>query len=404
MLWKISARLRQERMRPLWIAALTAGVLAATPARADELRVGMSGALTGPAAALGLGMKSGIEAYFAQVNAAGGVNGRTLRLIARDDGYEPARAGANMHALIDEDKVFAVLGNPGTPTAAVSVPIANKKHIPFVGAFTGAGLLRKTPPDRYVINFRASYAQETAEMVRGITELGIKPEEIAFFTQNDAYGDAGYNGGVAALKKLGYADAERLPHGRYPRNTVDVEGAVARLLDPTLHPRAVIMIGAYKPCAKFIRLARRHGLRALFINVSFVIGDSLLRELAADAEGVVVTQVVPPIDADVPAVREYRDAVTAADRSFVSLEGFLAARAFVEGLRRAGAAPTPDGFIDALEAAGPMDLGLGEPVEVNKTRHQLSNRVWPTIIEGGKFRLLEQWKAAGRALVPGGLR
>lgn len=398
MLSKKPAGLRPERMRPWWIVALSIGLAAATPVHAEELKVGMSGALTGPAAALGLGMKSGIEAYFAQVNAAGGVHGRALRLIALDDGYEPSRAATNMHKLIDDDKVFAVLGNPGTPTAAVSVPIANRKHIPFFGAFTGAGLLRKTPPDRYVINFRASYAQETAEMVRGITELGIRPDEIAFFTQNDAYGDAGYSGGIAALQKLGYADADRLPHVRYPRNTVDVENAVARLLDPTLHPRAIIMIGAYKPCAKFIRLAKRHGLRTLFVNVSFVIGDSLLRELAGDAEGVVVTQVVPPIDSDVAAVREYRDAVAAGERSFVSLEGFLAARAFVEGLRRAGAGPTPESFIDALEAAGPMDLGLGEPLEVNKTRHQLSNHVWPMVVEGGKFHLLRPWKTAARAV------
>jgi ABC-type branched-subunit amino acid transport system substrate-binding protein len=268
------------------------------------------------------------------------------------------------------------------------VPIANSKHIPFFGAFTGAGLLRKTPPDRYVINFRASYAQETAEMVRGITELGIHPEEIAFFTQNDAYGDAGYNGGIAALNKLGYADAERLPHARYPRNTVDVEGAVARLLDPTLRPRAIIMIGAYKPCAKFIRLAKRNGMHALFVNVSFVIGDSLLRELGDDADGVVVTQVVPPVDAEVAAVREYRDAVPVAARGFVSLEG----------LRRAGPGATPDAFIDALEGAGPMDLGLGEPLELSKTRHQLSNRVWPMIVERGHFRLLDHWKAAAPSL------
>jgi branched-chain amino acid transport system substrate-binding protein len=387
-----------------WFAVLVAVMAssAAVPAHADELRVGMSGALTGPAGALGQGMKSGIAAYFARVNAEGGVHGRTLRFIALDDGYEPSRAASNMHKLVDEDKVFAVLGNPGTPTAAVSVPIANSKHIPFFGAFTGAGLLRKNPPDRYVINFRASYSQETAEMVRGITALGIRPEEIAFFTQNDAYGDAGYSGGIAALKKIGYAEAERLPHARYPRNTVDVEGAVARLLDPTLRPRAIIMIGAYKPCAKFIRLAKRHGMRALFVNVSFVIGDSLLRELGGDAEGVVVTQVVPPVDSDVAAVREYRDAMPAHERSFVSLEGFLAARAFVEGLRRAGPDATPERFIDALEGAGPMDLGLGETVEVSKTRHQLSNRVWPTIIEGGRFRLLGRWSDAARAL--GGVR
>jgi ABC-type branched-subunit amino acid transport system substrate-binding protein len=378
------------------VAILSAS--AARSAHADDLNIGMSGALSGPAAALGQGMKSGIAAYFARVNAAGGVHGRTLRLIALDDGYEPSRAAANMHKLIDEHKVFAVLGNPGTPTAAVSVPIANSKHVPFFGAFTGAGLLRKTPPDRYIINFRASYAQETAEMVRGITELGIRPDEIAFFTQNDAYGDAGYNGGIAALSKLGYAGAERLPHARYPRNTVDVEGAVARLLDPTLHPRAIIMIGAYKPCAKFIQLARRHGLHALFINVSFVIGDSLLRELGPAADGVIVTQVVPPVDSELPAVREYRDVVPVAERSFVSLEGFLAARAFVEGLRRAGPGATSETFIDALEGAGPIDLGLGEPLELSKTRHQLSNHVWPTLVEGGRFRLLDHWTSVAGAL------
>jgi ABC-type branched-subunit amino acid transport system substrate-binding protein len=378
------------------IAAATAAI--ARPADADDLRIGMSGALTGPAAALGQGMKRGIEAYFAQINAAGGIHGRNLRLVALDDGYEPSRAASNMRTLIDSEHVFAVLGNPGTPTAAVSVPIANAKRVPLFGAFTGAGILRRTPPDRYVINFRASYSQETAEMVRGITELGILPQEIAFFTQNDAYGDAGYNGGLAALKQLGYAAADQLPHARYPRNTVDVEGAVARLLDPVLRPRAIIMIGAYKPCAKFIRLAKHNGLRALFVNVSFVIGDSLVKELGSDADGVIVTQVVPPIDSDAAAVREYRDAVPVGERGFVSLEGFLAARAFVEGLRRAGPGATAERFIDALETAGPIDLGLGELVELSKTRHQLSTRVWPTIVERGQFRLLGRWRDAARAL------
>ena len=398
----MAGRKSSERATLILVLSVAVAVTGRARAEADELKVGLSGAMTGPAAALGLGMKRGIEAYFERVNAAGGVHGRRLRLVALDDGYEPARAASNMRALIDDEKVFAVLGNPGTPTAAVSVPIANAKHVPLFGAFTGAGLLRKTPPDRYVINFRASYAQETAEMVRGIAELGIPPDEIAFFTQNDAYGDAGYSGGIAALHALGYAGAERLPHARYPRNTVDVEGAVARLLDPTVKPRAIIMIGAYKPCAKLIRLAKRNGLRALFVNVSFVIGDSLVKELGPDADGVVVTQVVPPLDADAAAVREYREAVPAAERGFVSLEGFLAARAFVEGVRRAGMGATPDGFIDALEAAGPLDLGLGggpgETLEITKARHQLSNRVWPTIIEHGEFHLLARWKDAARAL------
>jgi len=391
----VGFRLRSGAVRIFLPLAFVAA--AATAASADEIKVGMSGALTGPAQALGKGMKAGIEAYFARVNAAGGVAGKTLRLVALDDGYEPRNAGANMHKLIDEEKVFAVLGNPGTPTAAVSVPIANEKHVPFFGAFTGAGLLRKTPPDRWVINFRASYAQETKEMVRGLTkDLGIKPEEIAFFTQNDAYGDAGYAGGIAALKEIGYADAERLPHARYARNTVDVENAVATLVDPTIHPRAVIMIGAYKPCAKFIKLSHRYGVKALFVNVSFVIGESLRAELGEAAEGVVVTQVVPPVDADLPAVREYRESIAEADMGFVSLEGYLAARAFVEGLRRAGANANADAFIDALETAGPLDLGLGQPLEVTHARHQLSNQVWPTVVDHGHFRAFRNWSEVAR--------
>ncbi|HEY0195263.1 MAG TPA: ABC transporter substrate-binding protein, partial [Kofleriaceae bacterium] len=336
-------------------AALVALMVARTAAAAPpELAVGMSGAMSGPSAQLGLGMKRGIEACFAAVNKAGGVAGQTLRLIALDDGYEPARAAANMHTLIDTDHVFALLGNVGSPTAAVAVPIATAHHIPYFAPLSGAGLLRKTPPDRYVINFRAGYAQETAEIVRGITELGIKPDDLAFFTQNDAYGDAAYSAALAALQKLGYRGAEQLPHARYPRNTVDVEGAVATMLDPAHHPRAILMAGAYKPTAKFIRLLRSYGVRPLFISVSFVIGDALLRELGDDAQGVIVTQVVPPIDADLPAVQAYRDAVPAGDRGPISLEGFLAARAFVEGLRRAGPGATADQLIDALEAAGPL--------------------------------------------------
>jgi ABC-type branched-subunit amino acid transport system substrate-binding protein len=368
------------------------------PAFADEIKIGMSGALSGPAQALGLGMKAGIEAYFARVNANGGIAGRTLRLIALDDGYEPARAGANVRELIDEEKVFAILGNPGTPTAAVAVPIANERRVPFFGAFTGAGLLRKEPPDRYVLNFRASYAQETMEMVRGLVkEVGIRPDEIAFMTQDDADGDAGYAGGIAALKAIGYDDAERLPHARYPRNTVDVEDAAARLLDPAIRPRAVIMIGAYKPCAKFIRLARKHGLQALFVNVSFVIGDSLRAELGDDAEGVIVTQVVPPVDSDLPAVREYRESIRPEGVGVVSLEGFLAARAFVEGLRR-DKRGSAEGFIDALESAGPLDLGLGSDLEFTAERHQLSNQLWPTVIRKNGFEVMTSWKAAARGL------
>jgi ABC-type branched-subunit amino acid transport system substrate-binding protein len=391
---------RATAIRASFLVLFSVGPARAAPARADDvIRVGMSAALSGPAQALGLGMKAGIEAYFRSVNRAGGVQGRRLELIARDDAYEPGRTGPIVRELIDVEQVFAILGNPGTPTAAVTVPIANSQHVPFVAPFTGAGLLRRTPPDRYVFNLRASYAQETAEMVRGlITEAGIRPDEIVFFTQNDAYGDAGYAGAVAALRAAGYRQAAELPHGRYQRNTLDVEGALARLLDPSLHPRAVIMIGAYAPCAKFISLARREGMHALFVNVSFVLGDMLNRELGAAGEGVVVTQVVPPLDAPLPVLKEYQAEVPAGEASFVSLEGFLAAKVFVQGLLRAGPGATREQFIDALEAGSPLELGIGPLTPLSKARHQISDRVWPTVLHGGRFHAITSWsELRGRA-------
>jgi ABC-type branched-subunit amino acid transport system substrate-binding protein len=361
-------------------------------ADAGEIKVGMSGALSGPAQALGQGIKAGIETYFRLANSAGGVHGRTLRLLTQDDAYEPGRAGPNVRDLIDRENVFAIVGNPGTPTAAVTIPIVNAKHVPFVGPFTGAGILRKTPPDRYVFNFRASYAQETAEMVRGlVTEAGIRPQDIAFFTQNDAYGDAGYTGAIAALKARGYAKAEELPHARYARNTLDVEGALARLLDPSIHPRAVIMIGAYRPCAKFITLARKAGMKAIFANVSFVLGEALDQALGSAAEGVVVTQVVPPLDSDLPALAEYRAVIPKSEASFVSLEGFLAAKVFVAALRKAGPGATREQLVDALEAGGAMDLGIGPLPPLSATRHQVSDYVWPTVIRNHHFRAFKSW-------------
>lgn len=379
-------------MRPLTLL-LTLAALTAT-AQAPTWKLGMSTVLSGPSQALGQHMKHGVEAYFAWKNAAGGVHGRPLELVALDDGYEPARAASNMRTLIDQHQVFSVIGNVRTPTAAVTVPIANEKQVPLFGAFTGAGLLRKSPPDRYVVNFRASYAEETAEMVRGlVTELGIAPAQLAFFTQNDAYGDAGFNGAVQALKALGYADAARLPHGRYPRNTVDVEDAVSRLIDPRVRPRAVIMVGAYKPCAKFIKLARQRGLDALFVNVSFVGSEALLRELGPEGDGVVVTQVVPLLDRSTALVKEFEAAVAPDARNFISLEGFAAARAFTVILEATGPQATRETFLDTLERGVPVDLGFGAPVALSPKDHQLSHRVWPTVIRRQRFVPVEQWRS-----------
>ncbi|MFH1531034.1 MAG: ABC transporter substrate-binding protein [Pseudomonadota bacterium] len=367
--------------------ALALGLSVFVPAelRAEELKVGMSTALTGPASALGKGMVDGIQAVFDKVNKAGGVNGNTLKLVTLDDGYEPARCAPHMRTLIDTQKVLAVLGNVGTPTAIVSVPIAIEGKTPLFGAFTGAGVLRKSPPDRYIINYRASYEEETAAMVKGFLSAGIKAQEIAFFTQNDGYGDSGYEGAIKALLPH-YADARKLAHGRYTRNTVNVEDALATIAEAS--PKAIIMVGAYKPCAKFIKMAREFFPDAVFANVSFVGSMALLNELGADAEGVIVTQVVPHFEADLSGVKQFREDMKAfggRTPSFVSLEGYLVGTLFVEALKKAGKAPSRESLVDAFEALKDFDLGIGLKVSYSKQDHQASHTVWPTIIHGGKY-------------------
>lgn len=378
----------------LFVVALVAwsAPAAAQDAEGEAIRVGMSTALSGPAAALGTGVRDGVQAYFRYVNANGGVNGRPLELIALDDGYEPARTGPNMRALVDEHEVFAVIGNVGTPTASVAVPIANELQVPLFGAFTGAGLLRNTPPDRWIVNYRASYAQETAAMVRGLVDdLGIAPDQIAFFTQNDAYGMAGYTGGMRALEAIGFEGGDELPHGRYPRNTTHVEAGLAEIMDPRHDVRAVIMVGAYRPCGRFIELARQHGLDAIFLNVSFVGSAALAAQLGEAGDGVVVTQVVPHYAEELPGVAHYRQLFSEDEWSFVSLEGYLIARAFVDGLRHVEGELTRDAFIDTLDSGVALDLGLAAPLSLSEDDHQLSDTVWPTVIRAGSYDSLASW-------------
>ncbi|MCG8608971.1 MAG: ABC transporter substrate-binding protein [Pseudomonadales bacterium] len=365
---------------------------------ANEIVVGMSTALSGPASQLGLGVKQGVEALFNRVNNAGGVQGKKLKLEALDDGYEPAKAAPNMRTLIEQNNVLAVIGNVGTPTAIVTVPIANENKTLLFGAFTGAGVLRKSPPDRYVINYRASYAEETSAMIEGLLSAGIKPEEIAFFTQNDGYGDAGYQGAAQALKRQGYSTPENLAHGRYTRNTLNVEDALSAMFDAKTDPRAFIMVGAYGPCAKFITLAKEEFPDAIFLNVSFVGSEALKTALGQKADGVIVTQVVPHYDSDHALVQQYRKDLVNLDRqaqpSFVSLEGYVAAAIFTKALASATLPIDRESIIDSLEQLAQFDLGLGSSLSLGTGDHQASNTIWPTIIQNGQFVPLNSWSDA----------
>ncbi len=222
-----------------------------------------------------------------------------------------------MLQLIEKDNVLAIIGNVGTPTAIVAVPLANDQKTLLFAAFSGGPILRNDPPDRYVINFRAGYAEETTAMIDALIDVaGLKPEEIAFFTQRDEYDDVGFAVGMVALQRHGLKDPKTVLHVGYVGNTLAVESAVADLLRRKNRPRAVVMIGAYAPCAKFIRLCRASDLNPLFLNVSFVGGNSLADALGKTDAHIIVTQVVPfPSDESVPIVREYQADLKAIDPS-----------------------------------------------------------------------------------------
>jgi branched-chain amino acid transport system substrate-binding protein len=355
----------------------------------NSLVLGMSTALSGPAARLGLQMRAGVLAALHEANEKGGVKGRPLCLIALDDGYEPQQTVPNMRSLIDEHEVLAVIGNVGTPTAVAAIPIATRSRTPFFGAYTGAGVLRKNPPDRYVINYRASYAEETAAMVEALLAHGrLQPEEIAFFTQRDAYGDAGFIGAMAALKKHGLKDERLIAHGRYERNTLAVENGLADILLAEPAPKAVIMVGAYAPCGAFVKLARDNGLDALFLTVSFIGGEPLAEELGRDGDGIIITQVVPHYETDLPVVGDFNRALAAWNAevlpSFGALEGYVATRILLRALLSVAAPPSREAIANALEGLDEFDIGLGETLRLSEEERQFSHRVWPTIIRDSK--------------------
>lgn len=335
-------------------AAATALVAAPSiRAQSGRLVLGQSAAFTGPAAQLGIQMNAGARLVFDAVNAAGGVNGQRIELRTLDDQYEPAKCAANTDTLI-RDEVFALFGYVGTPTTLAALPKVNEARIPLFAPFTGAMGLRE-PFSRNVFHVRASYHDETALIVKQLTSLGLK--KIAVFRQNDSYGQAGLDGVLAALKPLGL---DPVAVGLVERNTVDVAAAVAAIVPK--QPDAVVQISAYKSCAAFIRAARKAGYGGTFYNVSFVGTQALADELGKEGRGIVISQVMPfPFSTTTPISREYLDAVKAAGpgatANYSSMEGFIAAKVFVEGLRRAGKGASREALVSGLESISRWDLG-----------------------------------------------
>nr|MDE0502122.1 ABC transporter substrate-binding protein [bacterium] len=345
----------------------------------DRILFGQSAAFSGPAQELGTNMRYGIRAAFAEVNEKGGVHGRLLELVTLDDAYEPEAAITNSQALIYDNGVFALIGAVGTPTSRSATPVAKEAGVPYIAPFTGAGFLRDAVELGNVVNLRASYNQETEEMVKRLIEdLGITRISVLF--QDDSFGRAGYNGVLAALDRR---DMELTAVGSYTRNTTAIKTA---MLDIKLNnPEAVIIVGAYEPAAAMISWSKFINFNPVFINISFVGSNALAQKLGAYGVGVFVTQVVPfPTDDSVPVVAEYLAALeTYAPRAvpgFVSLEGYLAGRLAIAVLERCGPDVSRDCFTGALQSRETeIDLN-GFALRYGENDNQGSDSVFWTVL------------------------
>jgi branched-chain amino acid transport system substrate-binding protein len=391
---------------PATMAAVTPTVTQAVPlsggnvrgVNANEIRFGIVAPFSGSARELGRQMKLGIDTAFNRINDLGGIDGRSLRLVAADDGYEPSRTLDAMKQLYDKEQVFGFVGNVGTPTAQVAIPYALEHRALFFGAFTGSGILRNDPPDRYVFNYRASYAEETDAVVRYLIKIRrLQPRQIAVFAQQDSYGDAGFAGVAKAFRALGVSDTAILRLG-YKRNTVDVEDAVNQLKAQKLGIRAIVMVATYRAAAKFIEKTKDQYPGMIYSNVSFVGSTALADELmllgSRYASGVIVTQVVPAVSGYSSSVLEYKNALAkyfpGEAPDYVSLEGYIAANVLIQALTKVGPQLDTEKLIDTLENMRSIDLGLGTSLNFGRAEHQASHKIWGTAIDdNGKYAPIE---------------
>ncbi len=366
------------------VASLTAGAAAAEDGvTKDKIVFGQVAALEGPARALGLGMRQGLLAAFDEANRAGGVSGRKLELKSVDDSYEPEKTIEAIKKLIGQEKVFALVGPVGTPTSKAGQPIATDAKVPFIGPFTGAEFLR-TPYNRYVVNVRGSYFQETEAWIEHLTkDLGIG--RIAILYQDDTFGLAGLDGVKRAMSKRNMSLAAE---GTFKRNTTAIKSALLEIMKA--NPDAVVTVGPYKPIAEFIKLARQMKLDAVFVAISFVGSDALAQEMGDKGAGVIISQVVPfPWDKSLPVVASYQAAIAAVDAGanpgFVSLEGYLVGRVVVEALKRIPGEPTREALLNAIGKA-PFDLG-GLKLSYGPANNQGMDQVFFTILQpDGSFK------------------
>ena len=359
-----------------------------------EIRFGLIAPFSGANKEFGRQLAIGVETAFNAANEGGGIGAYRLKLVTADDGYEPARTPALVQRMAEKDIVVGFIGNFGTPTAAAVLPWVLDHKLLFFGPYTGSNLVRAVPPDRYVFNYRPSYAEETEAVVRYlVTVRGLKPRDIAVFAQDDPFGEAGYEGVVRALRGIQGRYEPPPQKLTYKRNTIDVAGAVAALRARKSPPKAIVMVALYRPATEFIKLTRPFYPQMIYTNVSAVGATALAEELTLAGPklgtGVLVTQVVPPVGGYSKTVLDFKALLAkyfpGEQPDYVSLEAYIDAKIVIEAVRRIatmpGAKVDGDRLADALEAIGEFDLGLGTPLKLGASEHQASHMIWGTQLD-----------------------
>ncbi len=367
MLWAILLAGPQAQAQPL--PGLTATTLV----------IGQSAPLTGANAELGNDIRNGALAYFARVNAAGGVHGRRIELLTLDDANQVPRAEANTKQLVEETGVFALFGYASATLSRPALPIVARHGVPFLAPFTGADPMRVF--NKHVYNMRGSYADELEKVVEHFVPLGVKRFSIVYY--DDVVGRENHAAVARALKQrnLDTVSVASFKDRAKPDIAAGVQEVAAG------NPDVVILTTLYKASADFIKLARRSGLGAQMASNSFPGASPLAKELGKDGAGVIVASVVPPpTKRSLPIVIEYQAAIEQQlgrkDYSFTSLESYIGAKVTVEALRRAGPRPTRERLMQALDGMHSFDAG-GYAVGFSPTNHNGSSYVELIVIGRG---------------------
>lgn len=359
---------------------------------AKEIKLGMTGDFSGSINYLSDNFKIGIETYLSTINKN---SQNKYKLITYDDQYNPILAGNNVRKLIDED-VVAFIGNIGTPTGNVTIPILNENKIISFGAYSGGDLLRNKATNEYIFNYRPSYSQEAYFLVSNLLLKGIKPEEIAFFTQNDTYGDSGYYGAIKALNDFGYYDVNKLQHGRYTRGTANIENGLSKILDSSTKLKAIVMVSVDAPTIKFIKYAKEDFPDMKFFLLSPINTSAIKKELKTYVKDIYITQVVPLLSSDLKIVTEYKHNLNEIfpneQPNLISFEGYIIAKLFIESIKNINKNDIlKNDIFEALHKFEELDIGFDFKISFNKDTHQYSQKIWFIKIDENDNEIEANW-------------